>query len=88
VSPSFMEDAATGERYAVYVSVFSFRRLPDPISGQWLGKLCPGAPLPFDVEVRDRSVLQRAQPAAFSRAIIAEPRRNQTSTAGSLLVSP
>ena len=35
----FVEDASTGERHAVYVSVFSFRRLPDPVSKQWLGEL-------------------------------------------------
>ncbi len=27
----FVEDPTSGERYAVYVSVFSFRRLPDLI---------------------------------------------------------
>ena len=45
----FVEDPPTGERYAVYVSVFSFRRLPDL---RWLGELCPGEALTQDIEVR------------------------------------
>lgn len=47
----FVEDLS-GQRFAVYVSVFSFRRLPDLVSEQWLGELCPGAPLLCDKEVR------------------------------------
>ena len=47
-------ESLSGERWAVYVSVFSFRRLPDQISTQWLGEMCPGAPLAFDTEVRNR----------------------------------
>ncbi len=57
----FVEDALTGERYAVYVSVFSFRRLPDPISSQWLAEPCPGAPLPFDIEVRGKLIEHRVK---------------------------
>jgi len=49
----FIEDALSGERYAVYVSVFSLQRLPNHISTQWLGELCPGAPMPFDLAVRN-----------------------------------
>ena len=41
---NFVDDRLSGERYAVYVSVFSFRRLPDLITKQWLGELCPCAP--------------------------------------------
>lgn len=52
----FIEDPSSSERYAVYVSVFSFRGLPEPIAKQWLGELCPGAPLPYDIEVRRRLV--------------------------------
>ena len=50
----FVEDAPTGERYAVFVSVFNFRRLPEVITKRWLGELCPGAPLPQDTEIRSR----------------------------------
>jgi len=57
----FVEDPPTGERYAVYVSVFSFRRLPDPITKRWVGELCPGAPLPQDIEVRSRLIENRAR---------------------------
>jgi len=48
----FVEDPHTGERYAVYVSVFSFQRLPDLITKRWLGELCPGEALTHDIEVR------------------------------------
>jgi hypothetical protein len=48
----FVEDPPTGERYAVYVSVFNFRRLPDLITKRWLGELCPGETLTHDIEVR------------------------------------
>ena len=50
----FVDDPPSGERYAVYVSVFSFRRLPDAVSDQWLCELCPGAPLAYDIEVRSQ----------------------------------
>jgi hypothetical protein len=50
----FVEEAGTGERYAVHVSVFKFLRLPDPITKRWIGEMCPGAPLPQDIEVRNR----------------------------------
>ena len=57
----FVEDPATGERYAVYVSVFSFRKLPDLITKQWLSELCPGAPLPYDIEVRSKLIESRVK---------------------------
>lgn len=57
----FVEDASTGERYAVYVSAFSFRRLPEPVSRQWLDELCPGAPLLFDIEVRSKLIENRVK---------------------------
>lgn len=37
-------ESLSGERWAVQVSIFSFRRLPDHISAQWLGEMCPGVP--------------------------------------------
>ena len=52
----FVEDTTTGERYAVYVSVFSFRRLPDPITKRWFGELCPGEALSHDIEVSRRLI--------------------------------
>ena len=57
----FVEDTSTGERYAVYVSAFSFRRLPDLVSRQWLRELCPGAPLPHDIEVRSNLIENRVK---------------------------
>jgi hypothetical protein len=55
----FVEDTSTGDRYAVYVSAFSFRRLPNPISEQWLREPCPGGPLPHDIEVRGKLIENR-----------------------------
>ena len=57
----FVEDRSTGERYAAYVSSFRLRRLPDLITRQWLGELCPGAPLAYDVEVRSRLIENRVK---------------------------
>ena len=57
----FVEDTSTGERHAVYVSVFRLRNLPDQISAHWLAEMCPGAPLPFDIEVRSRLIQQHAK---------------------------
>ena len=57
----FVLDPTTSERYAVYVSVFRFRKLPDSITRQWLSELCPGAPLPYDIEVRSRLIENRAK---------------------------
>jgi hypothetical protein len=53
---NFVENIASGERHAVYVSVFSMRKLPDSTTKQWLVDLCPGAPPSYDVEVRPRSI--------------------------------
>jgi hypothetical protein len=52
----FVEDPPGGERYAVFVSVFNFRRLPKVITKRWLGELCPGALLAQDVEIRSRLI--------------------------------
>ncbi|MGH7923915.1 MAG: hypothetical protein ACREQH_04900 [Candidatus Binatus sp.] len=57
----FVMNPVTGERSAVYVSVFRFRKLPELITRQWLGELCPGAPLPYDIEVRSRLIERRAR---------------------------
>ena len=57
----FLEDAAAGERYAVTVSVFSFHRLPDQISAQWIGEMCPGGPSQMDIEVRSRLIEHHAK---------------------------
>ena len=56
----FVEDQRSGERYAVHVSVFSLRRMPDSITKQWLSELCPGAPPAYDIEVRSKLIEQRA----------------------------
>ncbi len=55
----FVEDPSSGERHAVYVSVFSFRMLPDQINQQWLAEMCPGAPIPPDEEVRGKLIEHR-----------------------------
>ena len=47
-------ESLSGNRWAVFVSVFSFRRLPDNVSAQWLGEMCPGAPMAFDMEARNK----------------------------------
>ena len=57
----FVEDPLSGEQYAVYVSVFRFRKFPEQITKQWLGELCPGAPLPYDVEVRAQLIQNRVK---------------------------
>jgi len=56
----FVEDPPSGERYAVFVSVFTFRRLPEVITKRWLGELCPGGPLPQDTEMRSRMKVSHA----------------------------
>jgi hypothetical protein len=58
---NFVENIASGERHAVYVSMFSFRKLPDSTTKQWLVDLCPGAPPSYDVEVRNRSIEHRVK---------------------------
>jgi hypothetical protein len=57
----FLEAPPTGERYAVYVSVFSFRRLPETITKRWLGEWCPGEPLPTDIDLRRRLIENRVR---------------------------
>ena len=57
----FVEDAASGERSAVAVSVFSFHRLPDQIGAQWIGEMCPGTPPQMDIEVRSRLIENHAR---------------------------
>ena len=49
-------ESLSEERWAVHVSVFSFRRLPDRITRQWLSEMCPGIPMAFDMEVRNKFV--------------------------------
>jgi len=55
----FIENPSNGERRAVFVSVFSFRMLPEQINRQWLAETCPGAPLPLDVEDRGKLIEHR-----------------------------
>jgi len=56
----FIEDPQTSERSAVYVSVFSFRKLPESISKRWLRELCPGAPIADDALIRIKLVESRS----------------------------
>ncbi len=55
----FVEDPPSGARYAVSVSACRFRRFPDLIAKGWLEELCPGAPLPYDIEVRSKFIENR-----------------------------
>src|SRR5258708_39725593 len=55
----FVEDPCSGDRHGVYVSVFSFRMLPDQINQQWLAEMCPGAPIPLDAKVRGTLIERR-----------------------------
>ena len=36
----FVEEAVSGERYAVHVSIFDFDRLADEVSARWLNQPC------------------------------------------------
>ena len=54
----FVENIASGERHAIYVSMYSFRKLPDSTTKQWLVDLCPAAPPSYDIEVRHRLIQQ------------------------------
>ncbi|MFZ0245229.1 hypothetical protein, partial [Candidatus Binatus sp.] len=55
----FVEDPPSGARYDVSVSACRFRRFPDLIAKGWLEELCPGAPLPYDIEVRSKFIENR-----------------------------
>jgi hypothetical protein len=57
----FLEAPPTGERYAVYVSVFSFRGLPKPGTKRWPVELSSGEPLPNDIDLRRRLIENRAR---------------------------
>ncbi len=49
-------DSPSGERYAVSVSAFGFRKLPVAITRRWLQELCPCELLPGDVELRNKVI--------------------------------
>ena len=61
----FVDEPVTGERYAVYVGVFRFEKLPELTTARWLRELCPGAPMIEDVEIRKRamSLFAESEPA-------------------------
>jgi len=42
---AFVDECATGERYAVHVSVFNIHRLSDEVTSRWLSEQCPAQPL-------------------------------------------
>jgi hypothetical protein len=44
----FVEEWSTGERYAVYISVFRFERLSDEVTSRWLTDRCPAKRLAED----------------------------------------
>jgi hypothetical protein len=44
----FVEDADSGEQYAVNVNVFGFDRLAQDVSDRWLSQRCPEKPAATD----------------------------------------
>ena len=42
---AFVDECATGERYAVHVSIFKIHRLSDEVTSRWLTEQCPAQPL-------------------------------------------
>jgi len=46
----FVDDAHTGERYAVNGGVIHFDKLSDETTARWLADSCPGKPLQSDEE--------------------------------------
>jgi len=38
---AFVDECATGERYAVHVSIFKLHRLSDEVTSRWLSETCP-----------------------------------------------
>ena len=59
-SRDFIDDPSTGKRFAVYVAVFRFEKLPELITTRWLDELCPGEPQAQDIAARRRSGLVKA----------------------------
>ncbi len=48
----FFDQFPSGERYAVYDSVFRFHRLSDEVTSRWLSDQCPAERLVADEEDR------------------------------------
>ena len=46
----FVDDAHTGERYAIDGGVIHFDRLSDETTARWLADFCPGKPFQSDEE--------------------------------------
>jgi len=60
----FLEEFPSGERYAVYDSVFRFNRLSDEVTSRWLSDQCPAERLIADEEDR-RTRLSSGPPLRF-----------------------
>jgi hypothetical protein len=68
-----------GERYALYLSVFTLRRFPLWVSSQWPGELCPGAQLPFDIGVRSKLIENRVKMKCADTIALTHPFPRYTS---------
>lgn len=53
----FVDECATGERYAVYVSIFKLHRLSDEVTSRWLAAKCPAErPMTDDADRQTRFI--------------------------------
>src|SRR4029077_17924543 len=72
---AFVDECATGERYAVHVSIFKIHRLSDEVTSRWLTEQCPAQPLIGDeADRRTRFIpiaadVISASPAATANAL-------------------
>jgi hypothetical protein len=53
----FVDDCASGERYAVHVSIFKLHRLSDEVTSRWLSEKCPAErPMADDADRQTRFI--------------------------------
>ena len=73
-SRAFVDECATGERYAVHVSIFKIYRLSDEVTSRWLSENCPAQRLAADEADRHTRYIPRgvaipASPATTANAL-------------------
>ena len=73
---AFVDECATGERYAVHVSIFKIYRLSDEVTSRWLSENCPAQRLAADEADRHTRYVPRgvgvaipASPATTANAL-------------------
>jgi len=66
---AFVDECATGERYAVHVSIFKVHRLGDEVTSRWLAQGCPAQRLAEDEADRQTRYI----PTAADNAMPASP---------------